>query len=460
MAGKGDAKVQAHTNGRAPKVAANGTTTTELPPPKEAPVFYDLSRNKYLFLRTAGDWITLPEESVGRILRSNGFHRSRFHGNSLNFLEQELMRLQLENGVAYAGELAGYPAGEHWICGQRCLITRGPVIPEPKPGKFPTLNRFFKELFGKYQPEFYGWLKCARQSLRSGAPWRPGQILVLAGPAGCGKNLCQALITEMLGGRAAKPYRYMVGETSFNRELLTAEHLVIQDEQPMSDFKARRNFGARIKDFTVNELQSFHAKGKDAISLMPFWRLSISLNEEPENLQILPPLDETLRDKLMLFRCSMTNLPFDGSDPRQRAKFREKLSAELPGFLHWLARWRIPDRMKNQRFGVEAHLDPTLVSEIESLSPELRMWALIQGSGILPASSAGWVGSAAELESQLRDKFPREVDRLFSFASACGTYLSRLAKKPDLQDRITPERGPDNTRQWMICGNHVAKGEF
>jgi hypothetical protein len=41
--------------------------------------------------------------------------------------------------------------------------------------------------------------------------------------------------------------------------------------------------------------------------LKPFWRLSITLNDEPENLLILPPLDESLGDKIMLLRAQAQN---------------------------------------------------------------------------------------------------------------------------------------------------------
>ena len=76
----------------------------------------------------------------------------------------------------------------------------------------------------------------------------------------------------------------MSGATEFNGELFGCEHLMIEDDIGSTDFRARRNFGTRIKEFTVNEVQSCHAKNRQAINLKPFWRLSITLNEEPENL--------------------------------------------------------------------------------------------------------------------------------------------------------------------------------
>jgi hypothetical protein len=85
----------------------------------------------------------------------------------------------------------------------------------------------------------------------------------------------------------------MSDRTQFNSELFAAEHLMIEDEIASTDIRNRRSFGARIKDFTVNDLQSYHAKRVDALSIEPFWRVSITVNDEPEDLLILPPIDES-----------------------------------------------------------------------------------------------------------------------------------------------------------------------
>ena len=61
----------------------------------------------------------------------------------------------------------------------------------------------------------YGWLKIGRECLLKSNPI-PGHALVLAGPRNAGKNLIQDLATKIMGGRDAKPYRYMIGKSEFN----------------------------------------------------------------------------------------------------------------------------------------------------------------------------------------------------------------------------------------------------
>lgn len=60
------------------------------------------------------------------------------------------------------------------------------------------------------------------------------------------------------------------------------------------DFRSRRNLRSHLKQMTVNEAQRLHAKNRDAIMVKPFWRLSISLNDEPEDLHVLPTIDAGL----------------------------------------------------------------------------------------------------------------------------------------------------------------------
>lgn len=60
---------------------------------------------------------------------------------------------------------------------------------------------------------------------------------------------------------------------------------------------------------TACETQSCHAKNRQAITLTPLWRLTISLNDEPESLLTLPPLDNSLEDKVILCKGEKHAMP-------------------------------------------------------------------------------------------------------------------------------------------------------
>src|SRR6185312_10273067 len=113
---------------------------------------------------------------------------------------------------------------------------------------------------------------------------------------GCGKSLLQYFITEILGGRAANPFEYLMGE-KFNKDLSGAEHWMVEDPGTSTDNRTRREFGAKIKEATVNRDLRINGKGKDAGLLQVFRRVTISINNEKEELAVAPPMVEGVADK-------------------------------------------------------------------------------------------------------------------------------------------------------------------
>ena len=290
----------------------------------------------------------------------------------------------------------------------------------------------------------------AYEALREGRK-RPGQALVLAGVHDCGKSLLQNLVTLILGGRSARPYQYMCGLTPFNSDMFEAEHLMIEDEHASTDIRQRRNFGAHIKNITVVDWQRCHAKNRDAISLSPFWRLTVSVNDEPENLMVLPPIDDSIEDKLIILRAARFKMPMPTTTMDQRSAFWETLISELPAFLHYLtAEWAIPTNLASDRFGIGHFHHPSILQAIDALAPETRLLRLIDDE-LFQSDAAGiWEGTAEQLERELGSDSSRcrnEARKLFTFNTACGVYLGRLAKR--FPDRFLSEHTNKGNR-WSM----------
>jgi hypothetical protein len=280
------------------------------------------------------------------------------------------------------------------------------------------------------------------------ARYRPGQALAIAGPAGCGKSLFQALITEILGGRSAKPYRYMSGATDFNSDLFGAEHLVIEDEVASTDLRKRLGFGAQIKNVTVNATQSCHAKCRPALTLTPCWRLSISVNDEPENLLIFPPLDESIADKLILPKADKQPMPMPTETPEQHAAFWATLLGELPAFLHFLSAWEIPHALRSPRFGIVHYHNPLLLAAINQLAPEEQLLQLIDTYVVADCDWEGTAGGLADLLFAATSSYDAALaKRLLNWSTAAGTYLGRLASR--YPERVEQCRSAQK-RLWCI----------
>lgn len=450
--------------------AKKAAQTAAIPDPaddgKIIEAHYDSGRKSYWIKNSRGGWIEVAEQGLRKLLRAQGLRNKAQEGEKLSQVDEKLVEIITTQDVAYAGALAGHGSGITECCGSRILVTSSPKLIPPVRGRWPVLRSFLAALLvdESYDqlPYLYGWLKVAYQALCKGA-WRPGQALGLAGPRNCGKSLLQLLITEILGSRAAKPYRYMSGRTDFNGDLFGAEHLAIEDEHSSTDLRARRHLGAQIKQLTVNKIQSCHDKGRRAISLAPFWRVSISVNDEPEAMMVLPPMSDSeqdsLSDKLFLLRALKAEMPMPTKEQAEQEAFWQTLVSELPAFIYFLDRYKIPENLRDGRFGIKTWHHPKLLAALDTLAPETRLRALVDEVIFRDAFLDGtdtkiakapiiWKGTSEQLERRLlASDFKTEAQRLLSFPNATGTYLGRLAAKPTA--RVEADRGA-NYRGWII----------
>lgn len=367
--------------------------------------------------------------------------------NGLTAFETLFVRTQRERAVSYAGPLAGYPVGPMKTAdGGTVLVTQAANIPEPKGTDPGWLGDVCAELMGgdadALKRLFY-WMRHAFVSLREHT-FAPGQMLCLAGPAGCGKTFAQVAIAELLGGRYAKAFDWMMGKTGHNGELAGAETWVIDDDDSQTDAKSRRSFGNAVKRCTVSAALRIRKMHTEAVTLTTFRRIVLCVNDEPENLSILPVLDDSITDKLMLFRCHHSSRL--GPD---RLENMAKLRKSLPGFAGYLMKLRIPDKLQDNRCGVLAWHDARLMEALGDLSPENRLVNLIDQVIFPPGHTlVEWAGSAEQLEKELRQSsFAWAVEKLLSFSSACGVYLARLASRDAERFGWTTVRGK---KRWKI----------
>jgi hypothetical protein len=430
----------ADSHGRVPQLLPQSKPNFE--------AFYDDNTKDFWVKDSRGHYMRVNEIALRRMLKSVGFRTERGTDEPLSEVDEELRLIQVDKRIFYAGPLAGYNTGTYEIEGKLILVTDSPKVIPPVEGEFPVLEQMIANMLGNQLPYLLGWLHYALKNLHAGQR-HPGQALVLAGERECGKSLLQQVITELLGGRSAKPYQFMTEATTFNAELFGAEHLMIEDEAASTDLRARRKFGAYLKQITAAESQRHHGKNRTALTLHPFWRLSISVNDEPENLMVLPPLDDSLGDKLILLHAAKHPMPMPTSTPSEKAAFWETIRNELPAFVQFLLDFEIPESLRSSRFGITHFHHPLILEAIEEMAPETILLEYIE-QYLFNAESYRdkWEGSAGEFEQELRRWIPdRQIDKVLSFRSAAGTYLARLATK--MPKRISCRR-IHGKRLWLI----------
>ena len=343
-----------------------------------------------------------------------------------------LCRIRLKHYVAFAGAVAGHDSGVHLSpdSGKQFLVTDPPRIIRPRKGAFDFIQRFLIELLGQdvQHEAFVAFLRQARQNLRKRLR-RPLPVAALVGPKSCGKTLCGEIVRRVLGGRVANAMAALCGET-FNADTLGAELLLVDDEIASRDPRTRLAFAQGIKKRLFATSVQFRPLYHEGIQMRPIQAVVIAVNDEPEHLQVLPAIDDTTRDKISLFSCSKATL--DGLE--DRAEISKRVDKELPAFLHFLESTTHPSHLRDPRTGAKAWQHQDVLAQLESISPEQKLRELLLNCTNVTddiANDGSWQGTAADLQSLLtaNHSFQAHVARgLFSYNTACGAYLARLAK--------------------------------
>ncbi len=440
----------------------------------------DGSGEKFLLEMGDGRWAEWSEKKVVMRMKSlEGRFISTSTGEGVRVSEAARVLLHtMEHRMVEQSlpALAGYPAGVHECNWQRIIIRSSPRLLTPAKGDWSTVAKLIDGLLGEEQaPYFHAWMKISCESLYRGGPgnFRPGQAVIFAGPADSGKSRIQhQVITGLLGGRSADPGAYIFGRSDFNNEMIGAEHLLMEDPASGTQNKDRIYFGEMIKGIVVNDTTRLHRKREDALTGSPFWRLTISINDDPDKMRVLPMLTPDMKDKLMLFHIFRNPLPMPTTTLEERAAFRAQIAAELPAYLHHLLEeHEIPEKLVGGRFGVREWQHPELTLELFDDTPAAELLTLIDAAEFdtpadlkrklwelpEPANRSGstntWRGQAVDLEKLLlgeggyESTVAREAKKIIAH-NKFTRLLSRL--KEDMPDRVAQYRSRKE-RGWVIA---------
>ena len=397
-----------------------------------------------------GRWLELNSPNIRAALLADGIEGKRPKDAPLSDLDRLLLFIRERRSVDLPlHALAGYFSGCHVIGGRRVLVRTSPTIikAEASPGGWPTWAAFLTALLGEQRWRLLAWVMMGYQSPVSGSRDR-APVCILIGPAGGGKSRIQNfLLTPAFGGRQANPTEWLFGEDRFNSDLSTAEHLAVKEIPAVMKGDVRAHFKERIKMLAVNDTFRVAAKFAEAANLDPFWRLSITANDTPDALRMLPALSNDISDKVLLFRTTAAPLPMPTNTTAERIAFRETLAAELPALLYDLTE---TDDLRNQhphlfggRFGLREYADPELAARLREDAPEMELWDLIERC-IDPGED--WTGSASDLEGRLQSQSSPVTESAARFFRKMGAakLLGRLAAEmPGVVFR-----GRDSDKRW------------
>lgn len=422
--------------------------------------YYHQEVSRFMRKNAAGQWISLNESAFIRHLRKE--HRLRDKpapGKLMSPAHDVVWDVENNHRIDYAGVIAGYRSGLHELAGRRVLVTQDQSFITPAKGEWPLIKKYLEGLFCGEEPGadggpgvkvdqlpwVYGWLQHTVQCYYAGRT-ASGLAFCLAGDVGTGKSFFSLLVRWLLGDRVAKPYKFMMNDDSFNRDLIEAVLQLIDDEnQADTDYKARQKFAGEVKMIVANNEFRVRVMHTDPFAIPVLRRLMVLCNLQGTRLLVLPPLDGDVDDKLSLFKAyapprpagdlstwregkptmetpaeqACWPMPMPTRDEEEKEAWRAAVRAELPAFLFWLLNeYKMPTHVSGGRFVVRHYHHPALISALHEHSPHVRIWDLLVRSRVvfteyIPAAGPdepatyvprkeGWSGSAGDLEQLLK----------------------------------------------------------
>jgi hypothetical protein len=75
---------------------------------------------------------------------------------------------------------------------------------------------------------------------------------------------------------------------------------MLEGESASTSHQARSALADAIKTMAANKVHPCHGKRRDIVNLCPGWSLSMSSNNEPEQMMIVPRLRADVQDKISI----------------------------------------------------------------------------------------------------------------------------------------------------------------
>jgi len=397
-----------------------------------------------------------------------GLETRKARGQRVSDVDKVIVETMVTNRVEAALPFVHFKEDEINMDGEKFLNTARARCcpPAPEAGewgeRFPWLAKFYDNFFSLDDAEtqrlvFLAWLKRFYTDGLRGRP-NPGQVLLIAGPPASGKT---TLATEILGrmvGGSAEVKELVDNKSTFFGARLRKPIITINDSAANSSTERHKLYSSSLKMLAANKCIGYNEKFKQAGQVWWNGRVIVTMNDDPESIQMIPDLEQSNLDKLIMFRTSKTSMRFPNDDADE---FHDMLNRETPEFGAWLLNWEVPETIKgNPRFGVYSYHHPFLLetgleqgpseSFLELLNLFLNTWSQQPNN----RGKLAWEGNAHELYHEMcTDPMPTA-----SLVSKGSTYEPRrIGKRLGALDargfNVKSSKKTRNGRVWTIPVN-------
>lgn len=242
---------------------------------------------------------------------------------------------------------------------------------------------------------------------------------------------------------------YMTRTDPFNTNLVAAPSWTIDDAVAQTDYKTREGYSQMIKMITANEGIVMRGMHREGFRAPWFGRLTVTMNDDPDSLKMLPMTDLSIKDKILVIRALATK--FSAKDWASD----ELILAELPYFAAYLRDVEPNPEIWGGRFGIKAYQDPELISMSDSVGSTAGTKEILEEWIYMLAKDAPamteWVGTATKLDQDVSayEALHKSLQRQAKSVSHLQHDLRKLHNQG--WERLKTVRvGPTSVRAWRI----------
>jgi hypothetical protein len=326
-------------------------------------------------------WRRRTKEDMIMWLKGQGISARTHQKETASEAEKVLLTAQEAREVKAAAPIIHDKRECVIINGEKYLNISAVKVMQPaehgEPQQFPWIDEFLTKVWDEAHPEqrdyFLAWFQHFYVHCLEGCPTQ-GQAAVISGLPSRGKTFFNHHILGRSLGGYSDATDFLMGHTNFNKSDSEVALWAIDDTRGGASWDNHAAFSAAIKKHVANPQVRCEGKGRDAVTMPWKGRIVVTCNTDKESLNIIPHLNATIADKLMLWKWGTWQaqfLPSGGSEA--------VVAKELPYFLAWLRDWTPPAYVlsDNPRYHVKSYHHPDMLRFAHEASPAARLSELL-----------------------------------------------------------------------------------
>ena len=353
---------------------------------KPKAITYDLNEVVYdgnlywAFDKTKGIWGWMKRDAFQQDLRILGYESKREKGQTASSMDVMESAVRNTRRVEAVAPLLHRRTGPVMVEGKRWLniSTKTPVAPSVETvtldtvrHKCPIVWEILTAMFGMSMPNgetqleyFLAWLKHAYVGAHTLDPSQ-GLALFIAGLPGAGKTILNWQIIEKLLGGNEDGTAYLVHCSEWTSAIVASPVVSVDDSEVLVDEKTTERFADRLKSMVANPSMQYNEKYMPTYRVQWMGRIVVTCNTDPRSIQIIPALDNSSREKVMMLMATCDDSVCKRLLPGTHAENNERIHEELPYFASFLLHYTPEDYTgygEHPRFGMKTFHHPFMIS--------------------------------------------------------------------------------------------------